>query len=162
MSPFTAAARSEPNDPAPESAAPSSAPARRRNVQTRQVEEIFARQRTGRDRLPDPRPFIVNLSRYVIEILAGVRDLDQIARWLERPAYDTLLRTVAIEARARQARGQAAVWPRYQLGALRIDSPADGVIECATVVHRPPRVRAIAMRLVGLDGRWLAEHIGIV
>jgi len=128
----------------------------------RRVEEFFDRQRTSRNRLPDPRPFIVNLSRYVVEILAGVRELDQIARWLEPAAYETLLQAVAIEARARQAKGQTAVWPRYQLGGVRIDSPADGVIECAAIVHRQARVRAITMRLVGLDGRWRAELVAVV
>ena len=46
------------------------------------AEEFFGHQPTGRDALPNPEPLLENLTRCVIEILAGARDLEQIARWV--------------------------------------------------------------------------------
>ena len=110
---------------------------------------------------PDPRPLAINLTRYLIEILAGVRDPEQIARWLEAEAYTALVQLVAVRTRARQARRQVPSWPRFRLGATRIDAPADGIVECVTIVHQEPRSYPIALRLVGLDGRWHAVVIAI-
>ena len=55
--------------------------------------------------LPDPRPLLENLTRCVIEILAGARELEQIARWVTDDVYRHLLKRVVLAARARQAKG---------------------------------------------------------
>jgi hypothetical protein len=46
------------------------------------VDDFFGHQPTPTDRLPDPVPLLQNLTRCVIEILAGARELEQIARWV--------------------------------------------------------------------------------
>jgi len=45
-------------------------------------DEFFGHQPTPSAELPDPAPLIENLTRCVIEVLAGARDLEQIARWV--------------------------------------------------------------------------------
>ena len=45
--------------------------------------EFFGQQPTSTASLPDPRPLLENLTRCVVEILAGARELEQIARWVE-------------------------------------------------------------------------------
>ena len=45
-------------------------------------DEFFGHQPTSTAELPDPAPLIENLTRCVIEILAGARDLEQISRWV--------------------------------------------------------------------------------
>ena len=37
--------------------------------------------------LPDPEPFVRNLTSGVLEVFAGVREVDQLARWLTEDAY---------------------------------------------------------------------------
>ncbi len=147
--------------PAPRSSAPNALPAAHRNLPTRSIGELFERQRTARELLPDPRPLAVNLTRYLVEILAGVRDPEQIARWVEAGAHAALVQNVVVRTRARRARHQVPTWPRFQLGPTRVDAPADGIVECVTVIHQQSRCYPIALRLVGLDGRWHAVVIDI-
>src|SRR6187402_1531071 len=76
-------------------------------VRPRYVEdEFFGHQPTSSTALPNPEPLIVNLTRCVIEILAGARDLEQIARWVTDDVYRHLLKRVVLSMRARQAKGQ--------------------------------------------------------
>ncbi|GAA4176044.1 Rv3235 family protein [Gryllotalpicola koreensis] len=49
------------------------------------VDDYFGVQRTAD--LPDPDPLITNLTRCVIEILAGARELEQIARWISDDVF---------------------------------------------------------------------------
>src|SRR5687768_16708758 len=50
-------------------------------------DEFFGQQPTSSSALPNPQPLIENLTRCVIEILAGARDLDQISRWVTDDVY---------------------------------------------------------------------------
>lgn len=44
---------------------------------------------------------------------------------------------------------------------VRVQEPADGVVEaCAVIVHQD-RVRAMALRLRGLDGRWIVTALQV-
>ncbi len=45
-------------------------------------DEFFGAQPASRSTLPNPQPLLENLTRCVIEILAGARDLEQISRWV--------------------------------------------------------------------------------
>ena len=47
-----------------------------------QLAEFFAPQRTPSTALPSPEPFLRNLALGVLEVFAGVREVDQLARWL--------------------------------------------------------------------------------
>lgn len=157
---MTQQARIEANDEVPEPVPGTGA--RRRRVVTAEVEELFSRQRTPASALPDPRPLVLNLSRCVIEILAGVRDLEQIARWIEPDVHARLLKRTVLAARARAASRRAVSRPTMTMGSCRVESPADGVVEAAAVVHLPARSRVVAMRLVGIDGRWRATELGVL
>ena len=68
-------------------------------------DEFFGQQPSERSDLPDPQPLLENLTRCVIEILAGARDLEQISRWVTDDVYRHLLKRVVLSARARQAKG---------------------------------------------------------
>lgn len=126
------------------------------------TDEFFGQQPTRTEQLPDPRPLLENLSRCVIEVLAGARDLEQIARWVSDDVYTHLLKRVVLSARARQARGQSPARPAFVLGSTHICEPADGVVEAAIVVHSRARTRCVAIRLEGLDRRWRATAINVL
>lgn len=120
------------------------------------------RQQTPSDALPDPRPLVLGLTRCVVEILAGARDPEQIARWVDPEVYARLLQRVTLAARARQATGAPWRRPVFSLGSTRIVSPADGVVEAVSVVHDRGRTRAVTMRLVGLDRRWRVTFLAVL
>ncbi|RZT58091.1 hypothetical protein EV140_2329 [Microcella alkaliphila] len=125
-------------------------------------EEFFDYQPTSTVDLPDPQPLVENLTRCVIEVLAGARELEQIARWVTDDVYRTLLKRQTISARARAARGTPAIRPAFALGGVRLCEPRDGVIEAVVVVNSRARSRAVAIRLEGLDRRWRASAIHVL
>jgi hypothetical protein len=126
------------------------------------VDDFFDHQPTPTTALPDPRPLIENLTRCVIEILAGARELDQIARWLTDDVYRHLLKRVVLSSRARQAKGAKALRPTFTIGSVFVCEPRDGIVEATVVVRGRARVRAVALRLEGLDRRWRATAIHVL
>lgn len=125
-------------------------------------EDFFGQQPASTRSLPDPQPLLENLTRCVIEILAGARDLEQISRWVSDDVYRVLLKRVVLASRARQVRGQSATRPAFTLGSVRVCEPRDGVVEAVVVVHNRARSRAVAIRLEGLDRRWRATAISVL
>jgi uncharacterized protein DUF6459 len=125
-------------------------------------EDYFGRQPTSTSRLPDPKPLVENLACSVLEVLAGARDLEQIARWMSESVYKHLLKRVVLAARGRAARKQPVARPVFRLAATRVTSPADGVVEAVVIVHGKARTRAVAIRLEGLDQRWRATAISVL
>lgn len=125
-------------------------------------DEFFGHQPATREALPDPKPLLENLTRCVIEILAGARDLEQIARWVSDDVYRHLLKRVVISTRARQATGRAATRPTFTIGSTTLCEPRDGVIEAVVIVRGRARTRAVAVRLEGLDMRWRATAVNVL
>lgn len=125
-------------------------------------DDFFGHQPSSRSQLPDPEPLLINLTRCVIEVLAGARDLDQLARWVTDDVYKHLLKRVVLSARARAVTGRRAQRPSISIGHITISEPRDGVIEAVVIVHSKVRVRAVAVRLEGLDNRWRACAINVL
>lgn len=125
-------------------------------------DEFFGHQPSSSSVLPDPAPLIENLTRCVIEILAGARDLEQISRWVTDDVYRHLLKRVVLSSRARQATGRAVSRPAFSIGSTMSCEPRDGVIEAVVIVRGRARTRAVALRLEGLDSRWRATAINVL
>lgn len=126
------------------------------------ADDFFDHQPTPTSALPDPRPLVENLTRCVIEILAGARELEQIARWLTDDVYRHLLKRVVLSSRTRQATGTPALRPTFTIGSVLVCEPRDGVVEATVVVRGRARVRAVALRLEGLDRRWRATAVHVL
>jgi Family of unknown function (DUF6459) len=125
-------------------------------------DDFFGHQPTSTQHLPDPVPLLENLTRCVIEILAGARELEQIARWVSDDVYRHLLKRVVISSRARAAKGQQPTRPTFTIGSTTVSEPRDGVVEAVIIVRGRARVRAVALRLEGLDSRWRATAINVL
>ena len=115
-------------------------------------EQLFGFQPTGRRDLPDPAHWAGHLAQALVEVMAGARPASQLLRWATPEVYAVVARRSAVSAR----RGLPAT-RRATVRSVRVCEPADGVAEACAVVVDGPRVRALAMRLVGLDGRWRIE-----
>lgn len=126
------------------------------------AQEYFAPQPTPAEALPDPVPLLRGLAQGVLEVLAGVREAEQLARWLSEDAFRKLVVRSNLAARARSARGTPATRPVFRILSLRHSSPADCVLEATLVVEGPGRARAVAVRLEGLDGRWRATSLAVL
>jgi len=125
-------------------------------------DDYFGRQPARRSDLPDPEPMLRNLTHCVIEVLAGARDLEQLARWVTDDVYRNLSKRVVLAARARRVKGQAPQRPAFSLGRVITCEPADGVVEAVVMVHQRARSRAVAIRLEGFDQRWRASAISVL
>ena len=119
-------------------------------------EQLFGPQPTGRGDLPDPEHWAAHLAQAVVEVMSGARQAPQILRWTTPEVYAVVARRAAVSAR--RANGPAR---RAVVRSVRVCEPADGVAEACAVVLDGPRVRALAMRLVGLDGRWRIEALQV-
>ncbi|WP_149084953.1 MULTISPECIES: Rv3235 family protein [Microbacterium] len=124
--------------------------------------EYFAPQPTPAAQLPDPAPLLRSLTHGVLEALAGVREVDQLARWFSEEAYRSLIARASLAARARSARGVAPARPSFAIRTLRVTHPRDGIVEAVVVVAGPGRTRAVAVRLEGLDRRWRVTSLAIL
>ena len=125
-------------------------------------DDEFARRPSGRAELPDPERVLQHLTHCVIEVLAGARDLEQLARWVTDDVYRNLGKRVVLASRARRAKGLVPQRPTFSIGRVHISEPADGVVEGVVMVHQRARSRAVAIRLEGLDQRWRASVISVL
>lgn len=126
------------------------------------VADFCVPERTHASALPDPEPFLQNITIGALEVFAGVRQAEQLARWLAEDPYRALITRANLAARSRSARGVPAARPKHQILSIRHSSPADGVIEAVVIVSSTVRTRAVAIRTEGLDGRWRATSLAIL
>lgn len=110
----------------------------------------FGPQATPAIALPDPGPWARQLVRVCLEVMDGVRPAGQLSRRVTPEIQERLGRR-GVLARRRRQRQRHAVTVR----ALTSCTPADGVAEISAVVTHSSRVRALALRMVGVDGRWV-------
>lgn len=107
-------------------------------------------QPTPRGDLEDPRPRAAVLARAFLEALCGDRPVGQLMRWTTAEVYAQLEPLVA----ARTPRPWAATLRR-----VLVAEPSPGVAEVTAIIQRGPRTGAMALRLEGLDGRWLVTAL---
>lgn len=124
-------------------------------------EHLFGPQRTVSEDLPDPTLWAARITHALLEVMTGVRPAPQVLRWTTPEVYAVIARRSALVAR-RVAQGSAPRQrPRLRVVRVRVCEPADGVAEAAVVVQDGPRVRAVAIRLVGQDGKWRVSALQI-
>ena len=123
-------------------------------------EQMFGPQSTARADLPEPGPWAGQIAQAIIEVMSGLRPAPQVVRWTTPQVYAVIARRGALAARRRAARSHT-VAQRAIVRSVHVCEPADGVAECSVVVSEGERVRAMALRLAGQDGRWRVEALQI-
>jgi hypothetical protein len=112
--------------------------------------QSFGPRPTPTRELPDPRAWTRQLVQAMVEVLSGARPPAQLARWTSPDVYAGLQRRISGHGlTARTGWGRRSV-----VRSVHVCEPADGVVEASTVLVGSERVRAIALRLEGVDGRW--------
>jgi len=86
----------------------------------------------------------------------GSRPAAQLTRWLAPDIHERVARRGTLARQRRQPRRHASAVRR-----MLACSPADGVVEISAVVAHDGRVRALALRLSGVDGRWLVTALEV-
>jgi hypothetical protein len=120
-------------------------------------DEDFGRRPTRRILLPDPTAVVGQLAQAVVEVVSGQRPAPQLIRHTAPTVYSVIARQAMVAARRRAPGPRRAAVVRR----VRVCEPADGIVEACAVVVSHGRVRALALRLEGLDGRWLLTALTI-
>ena len=125
-------------------------------------EEYFGVQYSRTQDLPDPVESLKVLATGVVEVIAGTRQVDQLARWLSDDVYQRLqFRARRAEAQ-RVEQGVKAHYQNLRVGGLRTCSPRDGVLESVVLLSSRSRTRAVAIRLEGINSRWRATSVSVL
>ncbi|MEO7752561.1 MAG: Rv3235 family protein [Terracoccus sp.] len=120
-------------------------------------DEDFGRQPTRTSQLPAAHPFVAKLAQAIVEVVSGQRPAPQLVRHTSPTVYAVVARRAMVAARRQPSRARRAAVVRR----VRVCEPADGIVEACAVVVSQGRVRALALRMEGLDGRWLVTALTI-
>ncbi|HEX2808012.1 MAG TPA: Rv3235 family protein [Kineosporiaceae bacterium] len=99
-----------------------------------------------------------------LEVAAGRRAPSQLVRWTSEDVFTTLARRAALAARvdrAERATGATARNVAVAVRSVRMCHPGDGIVEASAVVTDRGRVRAVALRVEGIEGRWRVTALEI-
>lgn len=99
-------------------------------------------RRTATAELPAARRSGQLLARALVEVLSGQRPLPQLRMHCAPEVF------AGLQGRPISTGGLS------HLLTVRVCEPADGVAEVSAVFRRGDRVRAVAFRIQGVDGRW--------
>jgi hypothetical protein len=130
-------------------------PARRGRAAT---DGLAARRPPCGPALPEPRRWAAQFVQAAIEVTTGLRPPSQLLRWTSDEVQAMLARRAEL---ARQAAHRGRTPRRGVVRSTRVCIPRDGVAEACAVVADGTRVRAVALRLEGVDGRWRATALQI-
>jgi len=116
----------------------------------------FDRVPTPTAQLPSASAWAARLAMAMLEVAGGARPAPQIMRYCSAAVYESLVRR---QSRAVVA-GGAGRHP-ITVRRVRICEVRDGVVEAAVLVVDRHRIRPMALRLDGLDGRWIVTALEI-
>lgn len=110
----------------------------------------FAPQPTSAADLPDINPLLLQFIQNVVEIWAGRRSPQQVQQLCHHTTFAELLRrsnSLKVIGRVRK---------------VRVTQPVDGVCEATVTLRFEDRLRVVAIRFEGLDGRWLCTCLTLI
>lgn len=122
----------------------------------RDDDAFFGPQATSTHDLPEATRWATRMIQAVLETYDGTRGADQLSRWVTPEIRERARRRGLLSRR----RGRRTHRPPV-VRSVRPSFPADGVCEVAAVVWAEGRVRALALRMSGLDGRWLITDLEV-
>ena len=111
------------------------------------------------DFAPNPSPLteLPNLERWTLtyvvsalEIMAGRRPVQQLARSTHRFTYNSLLRNI----------GSVSELPKIKR--IHRNQPIEGVVELTAILSFKDRVRALIARFEGVDKKWLCTELELL
>lgn len=110
----------------------------------------FAPQPTSAATLPEITPLVHQFIHNVLEIWAGRRSSQQLQLMCHYTIYSQL----------QHATGSLQEVGRVRK--IRITEPLDGICEATVTVRFGTRLRVVAIRFEGLDGRWLCTCLTLL
>lgn len=124
----------------------------------------FSRLPTARADLPPAGAWVARLAMAMVEVYLGQRPASQLVRWtttevLSQLQYSARVRAAHPSTSRRVQPGQVQRIGRYSIASMRVVEPADGIVEATVILIGPARPIPLAIRLEGLDGRWICTVV---
>ena len=113
-------------------------------------DEDDAPQPTSASQLPELHQWTMRFAVGVLEIWAGRRQPAQLNSWCHRVIYRELVRKSGSEKEVGRIRS------------IHQSEPLDGICESTITVRFGNRLRAMAIRFEGVDGRWLCTALDLL
>lgn len=104
-------------------------------------------------RLPDPKQATARIAQVLLDVMNGQRPVAQLNNMTTAPVRAQVLTSVAGLKRDQRH--------RPLVSSLRVTTPGPSVVEASVVLGNAGRSRAMALRLEGLDGRWICTALRI-
>jgi hypothetical protein len=124
--------------------------------------DVFEELEEDFDNLPDATEQLRFLAPAVVEVLAGVRGIEQLSNMLSENIYLKLRDRAARAARARSESKREISRPTFVVSNLHQESHRPGVIQSVVLLNSSIRTRAVAIRLESRNRRWLATAVSIL
>lgn len=138
-------------------------PAKRRRVSDPLLDDsLYVPTREEIAALPDPEPILQALATGIVEVISGVRSVDQIASLVSAQVYDKLRQKVAQRAQLDAQSGRPKLAPKFAVRKVHQESPRPGIIESVVLLSSAVRTRAVTIRLEPINKRWRATDISIL
>ncbi|TFD28046.1 Rv3235 family protein [Cryobacterium lyxosi] len=116
----------------------------------------------GQAHRPEPEQVLRALALRAVEVIAGARDLEQLARWVTDDVYAHLRVRVSIAARARAITGVVAERPRLWIDHVTTWPTDTGGFNAVILVYDKRRAHVVSVQLEGLDQRWRATVLVVL
>ena len=110
----------------------------------------FAPEPTSAADLPDINEVVLKFIHNVVEIWAGRRSASQVQAMCHHLIFAELQRKA----------GQQKLVGRIRK--IKVTQPLDGISESTVTVRYEDRLRVVAIRFEGLDGRWLCTALTLI
>jgi hypothetical protein len=138
--------------------------ARRPRVVKNKIQEAdyFGEQYCKTEELESPDRLLRMLAPAIVEVIAGVRNISQLAAHVSEDVYLRLRDRSVKVAQERAKRGEATRAPQLRVGNMKKQEPRDGVIESVVLVQSATRTRAVTIRLEGINRRWRATSVSVI
>ncbi len=124
--------------------------------------DYFGEQYCKTEDLESPDKLLRMLAPAVVEVIAGARNITQLAAHLSEEVYGRLRDRSIKVAQDRAKRGEVAKTPNLRVGSMKNQEPRDGVVESVVLVQSPTRTRAVTIRLEGINHRWRATSVSVI
>lgn len=127
-----------------------------RGVMLLTPDDVFDRRPTPLWHLPDPKVATAKIAQILIDVMLGQRPVSQL-----NAVTNAAVRAEVLRAVAALSPGSGVPRARLRVASVRVTTPGPTIVEASAVVRGTQRSRAMALRLEGLDGRWLCTALRV-
>ena len=119
-------------------------------------------ERVEYQELPDPVEQLKYLAPAVMEVLEGVRSISQLGNLVTEDIYQLLKSRSTAKARDRFSNSKKLPWPNIKVSRVHHEYTRTNLVQSVILLATDKRTRAVAIRLEGRHGRWVATAITVL